>query len=143
MNDLLMPIETSSDISQTGTGSVWIFARPLSFARKFVPFQFTSNGKYHLCHWGVLVSSLPVEEMKNILVEGGKTSTLQSFDYELGQMWELNRIERNTNTVNVTRPFKVSHIQADWRPFSAEYLGETPLGRAQIQHIGIQGEELC
>ena len=82
------------------------------------------------------MTELDVGLLKALLVENGKSPTTAENDEELGTLWELNRIDRNINIVNVTRPFKVSKLKAEWRTFSAQYLGETYLNSDEIQGKG-------
>lgn len=115
---------------------VWLFARPLSLANLFSPFELTSQGRYHLCHWGVLVSHRSVTEAKELLIRSGSEKNPDVVDSVLGIMWELNRMENDTNTVNTIRPFTVATVKDQWTIFSAEYLGETVMDYAQIQTEG-------
>jgi hypothetical protein len=93
-----------------------------------------------LSHWGVLVTQRRVDDLKAVLVNGdtqrfGERSTADGD--ELGIMWELNRIEGDVNTVNVTRPCSLAILKSDWTCFSAMYLGSTEKGNIEIQNHGI------
>ena len=112
--------------------SVWIFARPLRFATIFGS-QFVSHGQFPFCHWGVLITELDVESAKELLVE----DELSTEDSLLGEMWELFRREDDTNEIDVTRPFNVSHVKEGWNLFAAEPLGTTTLSEEQIAKEGI------
>ena len=116
---------------------VWVIARPLSATRLVAPLEFTSNGKFHLCHWGVLVSDLSIEVLTTLLVESGKTPTTDDNDAVLGELWELTRVEGNIDTVNVTRPFRVSILKAKWMTFSAQRLGTTFMTSDEIRLKGV------
>jgi hypothetical protein len=128
----------SPDVGRTR--SVWIFARPLSVAKLFSLFEYVSYGKFPLSHWGVLVTQRRVDDLKAVLVNGdtqrfGERSTADSD--ELGIVWELNRIEGDVNTVNVTRPFTFATLKFNWTRFSAMYLGSTEKDDIEIQSHGI------
>jgi hypothetical protein len=121
------------------TRSVWVFARPLSFARLFSLFEYASYGKFPLSHWGVLVTRRQMNDLKTVLVNGGTTRLQEraaTDGDELGIMWELNRIEGDVNTVNVTRPFTLALLKSDWTRFSAMYLGSTDKYDIEIQNHG-------
>jgi hypothetical protein len=112
--------------------SVWIFARPLQFATIFGS-QFVSHGKFPFCHWGMLITELDVDTVKELLTEHDMTTE----DSSLGEMWELFRRENDSNEIDVTRPFKLSDVGEDWNLFSAEPLGMTTLNNEQIEDEGI------
>jgi hypothetical protein len=115
--------------------SVWIFARPLSLAGLFPPLGLVSHGKYHLCHWGVLVTERSIAELKTSFL-GIEKSEKEEVVLVLGVMWELNRIEGNRTTVNCTRPFTISSVKEQWSLFSAEFLGETQMNDNEIWATG-------
>jgi hypothetical protein len=119
---------------------VWILARPLSASSVFPPFEWTSHGKYPLCHWGVLVSSLSVVDVKALLFAMRQTRHTTE-DSEIGIMWELEHRVGQLNTVNVTRPFTVSCARKFWNTFNAECVGETTYSRAAIQNEGTPRED--
>ena len=107
---------------------VWIFARPLFRESIFSSFAGAkSNGKFHLCHWGVLVtpSAMDVKELR----QGTDLNT------ELGVMWELLPANHQ-NHVYKYQPFKASNLREEWRIFSAEYTGMTALMDEQIDQEG-------
>lgn len=114
--------------------SVWIFARPLQFATVFGS-HFVSHGKYPFCHWGVLITDLEFDAVKQILISTECTTALED-DVILGDMWELFHRENDTNEIDVVRPFKASHIREDWDLFSSEKLGETFATDEEIQAEG-------
>lgn len=103
--------------------SLWIFARPTSLALT-TGLSSTSTGKYHLCHWGILVTDTSVVDMKALLarVQG---NSVAAGNVALGSLYELNRLEGNQNTVNSVRPFTVSALRAEWPSFFAEHIGMT------------------
>ena len=50
------------------TNSVWLFTRPLSYVTHFSSSEATSEGRDHLCHWGVLVTELTMVDISPILL---------------------------------------------------------------------------
>ena len=54
---------------------VWMLARELSFTTWFPPLADTSDGKFHLSHWAVLITSSNVSEhdFSRVLVDGSKS----------------------------------------------------------------------
>jgi hypothetical protein len=115
--------------------SVWLLARPLSAVTIFPPFAVTSQNKFPLCHWGVLITKLDVSSIEAAMREVSEESQLVE-DLILGIMWELHRTQQNTNTVNVSNPFKLSSLKSEWVTFSAEKIGTTLHSDAQIQREG-------
>src|SRR5947207_12512160 len=103
-------------------------ARPLSAASSIPPLELTSRGKSYLCHWGVLACDRRVTEVQDLQRPG------DAFQDAIGALWELQRLEGNRNTWNVTRPFNAS----DWNMCSAKYLGVTTMNDEQIQNEGIE-----
>src|SRR5438105_1676198 len=121
--------------------SVWILARPLSACSVFPPFEWTSRGKYPLCHWGVLVSPLSVVDVKALLYAMRQTRHTTE-DSEIGIMWELEHHVGQLNTVNVTRPFTVSCARKFWNTFNAECVGGTTYNRTAIQAEGTRRRDI-
>jgi len=114
------------------TRSVWLFARPLSWADFIVALQWVSDGKYPLCHWGVLVTHLDITANDEFMRRTPDISPTQALD--LGIMYELRRNDINQNTVNIIRPF--STASAEWRLFSAKYIGTTEMVHEEIEVEG-------
>ena len=110
------------------TRSVWLFARPLSWADFIIALQWVSDGKYPLCHWGVLVTHLDITD------EFMRRTPSPTEALDLGIMYELRRNDINQNTVNIIRPF--STASAEWRLFSAKYIGTTEMAHEQIEVEG-------
>ena len=46
---------------------VWLFARPLSLTTYFPPLGWVSEGKFHLCHWGVMITKLSDVDIMTIV----------------------------------------------------------------------------
>lgn len=122
--------------------SVWLFARPLSLANLFSPLGLTSAGKYHLCHWGVLVTPLSARELRSILIKLNKLAEeCPQFDGSMGTMWELNRVEGTVNTVNKTTSFSPSLVRKEWKLLSACSAGETTMTDEEIQVQGATNKD--
>ena len=115
---------------------VWIFARPLSATAIFPTFGFTSHGKFHLCHWGVLVSEFDLKALQEIMSRPSGDPEID--EMPLGVMWELFRTEQNTNSINVTRPLRLATIREQWSTDSAERVGITALDDEGIQKAGMR-----
>jgi hypothetical protein len=116
---------------------VWLLARPLSGGSIFPGYSmaWTSDGTLHLCHWGVLVTELNLVDAKALMhrnTPGGSTKD----DPELGALWELNRTPENRNTVNVSRPFKLSALKKQWTAVTGQHLGSTRFTHEEIQIEG-------
>jgi len=118
------------------TKSVWLFARPLSWADFIIALQWVSDGKYPLCHWAVLVTHMDItandEFMRRDLAQASSSGNT-----DWGIMYELRRNDINQNTVNIIRPFSPAALQAEWRLFSAKYIGTTEMSHDQIELEGI------
>lgn len=122
--------------------SVWIFARPLSGASIFpTPTTATSShGKFHLCHWGILVTDLSIVDVKALTLRS-KQGPSMTDDTPLGTMWELIRTLTNESTVNMSQPFEVSMLKEQWVTFSAKHIGSTRLTDDQVQNSGMNLEK--
>jgi hypothetical protein len=118
--------------------SVWIFARPLSGASIFPgPATATSSqGKFHLCHWGILVTDLSIVDVKALTLRS-KQGSGTTDNTPLGTLWELIRTLENQSTVNMSQPFRVSMLKEQWITFSAKHIGSTKLTDEQVQNEGI------
>jgi hypothetical protein len=114
------------------TRSVWLFARPLSWADFIIALQWVSDGKYPLCHWGVLVTHLDITANDEFMRRTPDISSTEALD--LGIMYELRRNDINQNTVNIIRPF--STAASEWRVFSAKYIGTTEMVHEEIEVEG-------
>ena len=124
------------DVQGKMTKSVWLFARPLSWADFIIALQWVSDGKYPLCHWAVLVTHMDItandEFMRRDLAQASSSGNT-----DWGIMYELRRNDINQNTVNIIRPFSPAALQAEWRLFSAKYIGTTEMSHDQIELEGI------
>jgi len=114
--------------------SVWLFARPLSWAQFISVLQWVSDGKYPLCHWGVLVTPLDILSINSILLQTRANSDDDTV--ELGNMYELVRDGHNMNSVNVERPFSLKSLNTNWQLFSAKYIETTHMTHEEIELEG-------
>jgi hypothetical protein len=115
--------------------NVWIFARPLSGTRFFPVMAKSSAGKFHLCHWGILVSEATVMDVRAIALGGMKNWT-STENVILGTMYELERLG-DKNTVHISRSFGTLKMNEEWRTVSAEYVGDTTMSALEISVEGI------
>ena len=112
--------------------SVWLLARPLSWADWIILIQWVSDGKYPLCHWGVLVTPIDVTEENAFIQKLADSADTDIF----GTVYELFRDASNQNSVNIKRPFTDAILRAEWPTFSAKYLGTTEMSYEQIENEG-------
>lgn len=117
------------DNSQTSRG-VWVLARPLSWSLRLLPLPSqTSDGVFPLCHWGILVTHLPEQMVKDIVADSRAKRGYGAVN--LGQLLELNRIEHRS-TLNLTEEFSSASFGHAWSVVSAQYVGETRMQKAEI-----------
>lgn len=114
---------------------VWILARPLSTAIWFPFVGKTSDGKFHLCHWAVLVSDMNIASTRAIAL-GAQDLEAQSEETVLGTLYELDRLG-TTNTVNICSSFGAKEIKRYWPYLSCEYVGDTDIATGDILLLGI------
>ena len=102
----------------------------------FSPLEWTSHGKLQINHWAILVT-----ERSNVDIQVLLNATRQRWppeeDPELGVLWELRRSPDNISTLEITRPFRLSHVRTIWTPFSTIPLGTTFLSDDEIDYEGI------
>jgi hypothetical protein len=101
--------------------SVWILARPLSYAQWLPLKSQTSDGVFPLCHWGVLITEL----CDQVLVRALARSDGVPPQYFLGDLFELNRLG-DLSSVNMTQ------MVYSWTFVSAQYVGQTSMTNPQI-----------
>lgn len=121
--------------------NVWIFARPLSVSRWFRPLINTSEGRFHLCHWGVLVSDMSfihTKQLINLALRKQTHDNAWSPDTLLGKMYQLERVEGSKNTVNITRSFRLRDLNGDWSSFACVWVGNTSMTDSEISHAGLR-----
>jgi hypothetical protein len=115
--------------------NVWIFARPLSGTRWFPVTAKSSTGKFHLCHWGILVSEVTVMDVRAISL-GRMQNWTSTENVVLGTMYELERLG-DKNTVHISRSFGTLKMNEEWRTVSAEYVGDTAMSDVEISTHGM------
>jgi len=122
------------------TQSVWLFVCPLFWADFIIALQWVSEGKYLLCYWGVLITYLDITANDEFM---RRTLQIVSEDVlDLGIMYELRRNNINQNTINVVRPFSTVSLKAEWRLFSAKYIGSTDMTHDEIELEGTVSTEV-
>ena len=108
--------------------SVWLLARRLTLSPPLQPFSSLSDGRYPLCHWGILTTNLPPAKVDAYL----KQNDFLMDDLALGTLYQLVRTPGNCNIVGCNQPFLLSTLRREWRrPFG------TPMGRTLMSHKDI------
>ena len=115
--------------------TVWLLTRPLSYETSLPPLSGSSDGKYHLRHWGVLVSEMTLVDAQAILLR--TRGFWDSNDLELGTLYETFRDEKGYQNVNAKGPFRMATIRNEWHGFSIEFVGETSMTHELIQQEGL------
>lgn len=111
--------------------NVWLLARPLTRTSFIPPLTSLSDGKYPLCHWGVLITNLSVTD-----IEYHFENRYGSAERHLGTLYELRRIDENQHSVNMIQPFLTSDLRAEWRRVSKKWLGLTTKSNQEISAAG-------
>lgn len=101
--------------------SVWLFTRPISLASLLSPL---SQGKYPICHWGVLFSPHSVLGFNMILVRS-KMSSAFNEEEVWGTLFELFRTSENINKPRLVPNFGRNHLLQEWRFASVVYIGSS------------------
>ena len=114
---------------------VWIFARPTSHALKITSVAGGSQRRFHLCHWGVLVTELSMGNFNRLT---RAEESLFSQIIRLGEMFELFQNTEGLNTLCVTNPFLTTHLLRDWPMVAFRY--NTSKSRGEIEN---EGTGLC
>lgn len=113
--------------------SVYVIARPLRAAGPLAPF---SDGKFPICHWGLLVTNCSRDEVASQWTryrETGKSSLLPP----LGTMIELRRHPDNTNTYNLNTDFGLCDWYEEWGfNISITYVGVTRRSDSSLAYQG-------
>jgi hypothetical protein len=129
-----MAAQNESFSAPNVTYSVWLLTRPLSYTIFFPPFGATSDGKHHLCHWGILVNEMSQVDAQAIWQ---RTRNYGASDKtELGTMYELFRDENDRNNVHITTPFQMANMKKEWPMFSMQYVGQTLMSYERIKQEG-------
>jgi hypothetical protein len=115
--------------------SVWIIARPLSKAFLFPPFAATSEGKFSLNHWGVLVTEFDVTAIRAILLRK-EPHTRSLSNINLGALFELDQDRFGTTTARQTADFGTDDVSREWQRVCAAYMGVTHQSNGEIEIEG-------
>lgn len=108
---------------------VWLLARILE-----VPLlSRLSQGSYPLCHWGVLITSLPATQVSVNLNSKGRSEN----DVELGTLYQISRSKDNQNMLRVSGPFLLSELRTEWIRPSWSRVGRTTMTHDQISSLGL------
>jgi hypothetical protein len=99
--------------------SVYILARPIKKAGQL---GFLSEGKFPLCHWGLLVSPYNQREMQDHIRQG-----TQSW----GTIFEISLSLRGTHIPNI-HTYSARTFSGDWQYACIAYVGETYLPNYRI-----------
>src|SRR5579859_652257 len=115
---------------------VYVIARPTKVAGLLGGL---SEGKFPLCHWGVLVSHLNLDALRiqNMMLQLG----LDEVEREWGRLFELRRTEEGKNSVHIST-FGVERLLTDWPHACIGYIGRTKVSDFGLSMKGIQSMEL-
>ena len=119
--------------------SVWILAKPLSYALRIRPFAYSSKGKYHLNHWGVLVTHLPDNELRPILSSDSEQLS-RNPETALGFLLELHQDENGMIIIDTTNPLLPKNLR-DRPMVSASVVGETSRSNEEIETRGLLAQK--
>ena len=115
--------------------NVWILARPLSGTKYLPILRKTSNTKFHLCHWAVLVSGVDVADVKAAMPRMASIR-MTTIETTLGTLYELDRVD-NFNTVHIFSNFGTKLLGENWNSVSCQYIGDTNLSDGEISSLGV------
>jgi hypothetical protein len=116
---------------------VWLFARPLSLFQPFGSLDSLSEGKFHLQHWGVLVTELDESSFKDLTTEAQNIT--DDFDnLVLGIMFEVMPGPHKANIGHVRSHFTCSMAREQWASFSTDHVGMTVMTDENIRLEGTQ-----
>jgi hypothetical protein len=130
---------TNSERVASFAMDVWVLARPLTLAVGFT--KMMSEGKTTVCHLALLVTKLNFGEVKRILNERRNEDT-SATDQEMGDLWELYRDEHNKNHACLTRGFRASSLNQEWRLCCGTRAGRTTMTIIDIKREGISSSPL-
>ena len=114
--------------------SVWLFSRPLTYAMFSPPIAASSEGIYHLSHWGVLVSEMSMIDLTVILSRTMRNNGNENTEF--GIMYELHQGENHVNNISIHN-FGMKSIRNEWRMFSMQYVDNTTMTHDAIKQEGI------
>lgn len=118
--------------------SIWVLARPIKAARGF---SFLSEGKFPICHWGLLASDLSPLSFK--LRWDSKERIESGADW--GTLFELVRDENDKNTVHEVEHFGANmEFVTEWKTVAIMFIGTTFLRDADLSAQGKRHQQtLC
>src|SRR5947207_6055948 len=102
--------------------SVYVIARPLHIGGHL---SFLSDGKFPLCHWGLLVTKVKRTEMCNRMRSLENVAHGVSDIKPWGTMFELQRDSHNKNTHNVIYNFEGEEWYIEWKHILMAFIGTT------------------
>ena len=102
---------------------VYVVARPLQAAG---PFSFVSEGKFPICHWGVLFSEFDEESLN-------KTFAESKVRRGCGKYIELFRDPSQNYHI---MDFDAYHFRSEWKYVSTAWVGETSVQDSTLKKEG-------
>jgi hypothetical protein len=124
------PMLMQADIVKGTERSVWVLARPTSLASILSPL---SQGKYPVCHWGLLASEY--RDLKELWANRGEVTTLNNASW--GTLFELFRTPDNKNIPRIISNFGPERIFAEWSFSSIVYIGQTSKTDEELSAEGL------
>lgn len=112
--------------------SVWVLAKPIDAAG---PFSFLSEGKWPLCHWGVLVSEYSTVDMRIMWLSRKEMHPGKTLSW--GVLFELWRSPNHTNTPHMVTDFDKEYLVQYWPVSSITFVGETKCQDQQLLEEGM------
>jgi hypothetical protein len=101
---------------------VYILGRPLWMATR-LGVSFISDGKFALCHWGLLVTPLDLNSMIDCLREFNNIK--RSKHQNLGTLFELVREGRVNRWRTIQNFGEGDELHTDWTTMTIAYVGTT------------------
>ena len=120
---------------------IWLFARPLSHAQGIPALVSTSDGRFHFCHWGVLITELSIPDLNALLYRSRVGIGVE--DDGLGVLYQLERTSGAAYAVTRSETFTASSVRTSWPNFSAKYIGGTGMLDDEISAEGIYYRYSC
>jgi hypothetical protein len=127
-------LRLSSSSTSAKRRHVYLVAKPIQALSG--PFEFLSNGKFPLCHWGFVLSQHDQDQLKELFDRQAKCPS--SLLPPLGTLFELKRYPdgRKTWQVNMDDRFGQA-LPSDWSRLCIGYIGETGCSDEEIIIYGI------
>jgi hypothetical protein len=112
---------------------VYILGRPLWMANR-LGISFISDGKFALCHWGLLVTPLDLNSMIDCLREFNNIK--RSKHQNLGTLFELVREGRVNRWRTIQNFGEGDELHTDWTTMTIAYVGTTMLNDDVFEATG-------